>query len=117
MGRANCLFADTITGANVNAIMYSIVETAKANRADVRLYLQYLLEKTAEAIDAGNADDRAFLESMMPWSSEYREYEEKEKRLALEYFKNLFNETVRPRTPKKRKQKATNELDALNDTA
>ena len=97
--------------------MYSIVETAKANRADVRLYLQYLLEKTAEAIDAGNADDRAFLESMMPWSSEYREYEEKEKRLALEYFKNLFNETVRPRTPKKRKQKATNELDALNDTA
>ena len=39
----------------------------------VRLYLQYLLEKMAEAIDAGNADDRAFLESMMPWSPEYRE--------------------------------------------
>ena len=73
VGRANWLFADTITGANVNAIMYSIVETAKANRADVRLYLQYLLEKMAGAIDAGTADDRTFLESMMPWSSEYRE--------------------------------------------
>ena len=29
-GRANWLFADTILGAEVNAAMYSIVETAKA---------------------------------------------------------------------------------------
>ena len=31
IGRANWLFADTINGAKVNAIMYSIVETAKAS--------------------------------------------------------------------------------------
>ena len=117
VGRANWLFADTLTGANVNAIMYSIVETAKVNGADVRLYLQYLLEKTAGAIDAGTADDRTFLESMMPWSSEYREYEEKLKRTALDSLKSLFAEAVRPRTPKKRKQKATNEWETLNDTA
>lgn len=35
VGRANWLFADTIDGAKVNAIMYSIVETARANHANV----------------------------------------------------------------------------------
>ena len=45
IGRANWLFADTIDGAKVNAIMYSIVETAKANRVNVQYYLQYLFEQ------------------------------------------------------------------------
>ena len=48
---------------------------------------------------------------------EYREYEERLKRTALDSLKSLFAEAVRPRTPKKRKQKATNEWETLNDTA
>ena len=45
IGRANWLFADTIHGAMVNAIMYSIAETAKANQANILIYLQYLFEQ------------------------------------------------------------------------
>ena len=45
VGRANWLFADTAHGAKVNAVMYSIVETAKANRTNVSIYLQYLFEQ------------------------------------------------------------------------
>ena len=45
IGRANWLFADTIDGAKVNAIMYSVVETAKANHVNLQYYLQYLFEQ------------------------------------------------------------------------
>lgn len=45
VGRANWLFADTINGAKVNAIMYSMVETAKANQANIPIYLQYPFEQ------------------------------------------------------------------------
>ncbi len=40
IGRANWLFVDTVDGARVNAVMYSIVETAKVNQVNVRYYLQ-----------------------------------------------------------------------------
>ena len=45
VGRVNRLFADTINGAKVNAIMYSMIETAKANQANIPIYLQYLFEQ------------------------------------------------------------------------
>ena len=117
IGRANWLFADTIIGANVNAIMYSIVETAKANKADVRIYIQYLLENVSKAIDEGNADNSEFLERMMPWSLEYREYEEKTKQMAMNSFKDLFPDPVKPKTPLKRKQQAVSGEDQLDNTA
>lgn len=37
------LFADTPKGATANAILYTLVETAKANQLDVYEYLRYLL--------------------------------------------------------------------------
>lgn len=117
IGRANWLFADTITGANVNAIMYSIVETAKANKADVRIYIQYLLENISKAIDNGSADSTDFLESMMPWSQEYREYEEKTRQIAMNSFKNLFREPVKPRAPLRRNQGTSSRQDQLDNTA
>ena len=117
IGRANWLFADTITGANVNAIMYSIVETAKANKADVRIYIQYLLENISKAIDNGSADSTDFLESMMPWSQEYREYEEKTRQIAMNSFKNLFREPVKPKAPLRRKQGTASRQDQLDNTA
>ena len=43
IGRANWLFADTINGAKVTAIMYSIVETARANNVNVLYYFAVLL--------------------------------------------------------------------------
>ena len=101
IGRANWLFADTLTGAHVNAIMYSIVETARANSADVRIYLQYLLEKIPAAMDKGTADSKEFLDDMMPWSSEYRTYEEAVKKSSMDSYRSLFPEPEKPRTPLK----------------
>lgn len=117
IGRANWLFADTITGANVNAIMYSIVETAKANKVDVRNYIQYLLEKISEAIDKGYADNREFLESLMPWSPEYRKYEEEAKKAAMNSFNSLFLVPEKPKAPLKGKRKAGADPDQLDNTA
>ncbi len=97
IGRANWLFADTVKGAEVNATMYSIVETAKANHADVQIYLQYLLEQIPPKEETNEADDPAFLETMMPWACEYRQYEADTKRKAVESFRNLFPEPEKPR--------------------
>lgn len=74
IGRRNFLFCNTIDGAIAMAIMYSIVETAKANKANVLWYLQYVLERVPMYLDG---TDRGFLPSMMPWAEEYREYERK----------------------------------------
>ncbi len=52
--------------------MYSIVETAKANGANVEMYLRYLLEEMPKHLDD---KDRSFLSDMMPWSDKYKEYE------------------------------------------
>ncbi|MBP3810224.1 MAG: transposase, partial [Clostridiales bacterium] len=42
VGRKNWLFCDTPKGADSSAVIYSIVETAKANNINVRDYLEYL---------------------------------------------------------------------------
>lgn len=42
VGRKNWLFCDTPKGADASAIIYSIVENAKANGINVRDYLEYL---------------------------------------------------------------------------
>jgi hypothetical protein len=99
IGRANWLFADTIAGAKVNAIAYSIVETAKANRVNVGCYLNYLFEKLPAA---NNPTDKEFLASMMPWSTAYKEYEAARKQAEIGHYRNIFPEPERPRTPTKR---------------
>ena len=45
VGRKNWLFADTVEGAAASAILYSIIETAKANGLEPYWYLRFLLEK------------------------------------------------------------------------
>ncbi len=65
VGRKNWLFCDTPKGADASAIVYSLVETAKANNLNVYSYLNYLLlympgmeyKKYPELMD-----------DMMPWS-------------------------------------------------
>ena len=66
-GRKNWLFADTPNGANASALVYSIVETAKANDLDVYLYLKYLLLKTPTE---DTPDEE--LEKLCPWHPECR---------------------------------------------
>ena len=45
IGRKNWLFANTRNGATASAILYSLVETAKANGLKPERYLQALLEQ------------------------------------------------------------------------
>lgn len=99
VGRANWLFADTIHGAKVNAIMYSIVETAKANHANVLIYLQYLFDQIPLRRAGGDKD---FMSDMMPWSEAYRAYEDKRQLQRQSLYGQLFPEPERPRTPRKR---------------
>ena len=45
VGRKNWLFAGTPAGAEASATIYSLIESAKANRLEPYKYLRYLLEK------------------------------------------------------------------------
>ena len=64
-GRKNWLSSDTPNGANASALVYSLVETAKANRIDVYYYLKYLLLRTPTA---QTPDEE--LEKLCPWDPE-----------------------------------------------
>ena len=55
-------------GANASAMVYSMVETAKANGADVYLYLKYLLTKTPTDL---TSDEE--LEKLCPWDPSCKE--------------------------------------------
>ena len=67
LGRKNWLFSDTQDGANASMIVFSIVETAKANNLDSQKYLQFLLDQrpSAEMTDAE-------LDQLVPWSDAAR---------------------------------------------
>ena len=56
---------DTIDGAKSSAIIYSIVETAKANQLHPFRYLEFLLEILKEHQDD---TDRTFIDDLLPWS-------------------------------------------------
>ena len=64
-GRKNWLFSDTPKGAESSAIIYSIVECAKANGLNIYQYLVYLL-KCRPSFDMTDEE----LEAMAPWSKE-----------------------------------------------
>ena len=63
VGRKNWLFCDTPNGAQASALVYSIVEIAKANGVNVYHYLTYLLEK----MPSNRMSDEE-LELLAPWN-------------------------------------------------
>ena len=67
-GRKNWLFADTPAGATASALVYSIVQTAKANGVDIYHYLKYLLLKTPTKL---TSDEE--LEKLCPWNQECKD--------------------------------------------
>ncbi len=101
-GRANWLFADTMLGAEVNAAMYSIVETAKSNKVNPYEYIKYLLEKMPEYLDEkGNMTDPACLKDMMPWSDAFKTYHRKCIDLRKTLYSEMFPIPVVPKPPKR----------------
>ena len=65
IGKKNWQMIDTIHGAKSSAIIYSIVETAKANNLKPFDYVQHLLEEIPKQM---NDKDCSFLEDLLPWS-------------------------------------------------
>ena len=63
VGRNNWLFCDTPNEAQASAIVYTMVEMAKANGVNVYHYLTYLLEKL---LDDRMSNDE--LELLAPWN-------------------------------------------------
>ncbi len=70
IGKKNWQMIDTIHGAKSSAIIYSIVETAKANNLKPYDYVQYLLEEIPKHM---NDKDCSFLEDLLPWSEKLPE--------------------------------------------
>lgn len=65
--RKNWLFADTPEGAKANAIYYSIIESAKANKLNINKYINYLLEVLPQLEGEQKEED---IEKYLPWSKE-----------------------------------------------
>jgi transposase len=78
--------------------MYTLVETAKANNANVYLYLRYLLEHVPKHLDGKTFD---FLDDMLPWSEKYLLYE-KTQAMSIPRLVLKDNEyDTKPKTPRK----------------
>lgn len=71
VGRKNWLFSDTVRGAKASAMVYSLVETAKANGLHPRDYLKLLL---AELPDLDFRAHPERLDWVMPWSKYVQEH-------------------------------------------
>ena len=64
------LFADTPKGATANAVLYTLVESAKANELDVYEYLKHILEEMPN-VDFKNHQE--VIDNYLPWSTELPE--------------------------------------------
>lgn len=65
IGRKNFVFMETDNGARASAMLYSIVETAKANGINTYQYLELLLTELPKHTEDKNL---SFLDDLMPWS-------------------------------------------------
>ena len=65
VGKKNWLFCDTLSGAKSSAIIYSIVETAKANNLKVYEYINHILSVLPEHMED---TDYSFIDDLLPWS-------------------------------------------------
>ena len=68
VGRKNWLFCDSQDGAKASVVVFSLIETAKANGIDPLNYLEYLLNNRPHE---DMAEDE--LEQLMPWSKTVQE--------------------------------------------
>jgi hypothetical protein len=59
------MFCDTASGAKASAVIYSIMDTAKANNLRPFYYLEYVLTEMAQHQDD---PDNGYLQDLLPWS-------------------------------------------------
>ena len=77
VGKKNWKLIDTVHGAQASAILYSIVETAKANELNIYQYFKHLLTEIPRHMDDTNLN---FLDSLLPWSEQLPEECRKKKK-------------------------------------
>ena len=71
VGRKGWLFADTPQGAEASAIIYSLMETAKANTLRLDDYLLHLFSVLPERTEQGKDFE---IEDLLPWSEEMKSW-------------------------------------------
>ncbi len=69
IGRKNSLFHTSVAGAEASALVYSMIETAKANKLNVFQYLYILLLYMPD-----HKDNPAAVETLLPWSDFIKEH-------------------------------------------
>ena len=69
VGRKNWLFCDTQAGARATAVIFSVLETAKANKVNPEAYLIHLLTVLPQRFAK---DPNAAIDDLMPWTNEIR---------------------------------------------
>ncbi len=82
IGRKNWVQMFSKDGAKASAIIYSLVETAKANNILVCEYIEYLLTELSS--HSGEPDSK-FLAKLMPWSKEVKKACSQRKNLNLPF--------------------------------
>lgn len=71
VGRKGWLFADTPQGAEASAIIYSLMETAKANHLRLDDYLLHLLSLLPERAEQSKNFE---IDDLLPWSEEMKSW-------------------------------------------
>ena len=69
VGRKNWLFCDTPDGANASVIIYTVLETAKANGLNPDAYLNHLLLVLPERFAKNKSAD---ITDLMPWTADMK---------------------------------------------
>ena len=70
IGRKNFVLVESSNGAHASAIIYSLVETAKANYLNVYQYFELLLTEIPKHM---NDTDLKFIEELLPWAPHVQE--------------------------------------------
>ena len=65
IGRKNFVMIESSNGAKASALLYSLVETAKANRINTFEYFNLLLTEIPQHMDD---KDLRFIDDLLPWS-------------------------------------------------
>ena len=63
--RKNFVLIESDNGAKASAVLYSLVETAKANQINTYKYFELLLSELPNHM---NDTDLRFIDDLMPWS-------------------------------------------------
>ena len=63
--RKNFVLIETSNGARASAMIYSIVETAKANYLNIYQYFESLLTEIPKHM---NGTDLKFIDELLPWA-------------------------------------------------